>query len=39
MMTFGSMLASALVFVGFRAGFFYFRTGVIPRSALRWYFS
>ena len=30
MMTLGSMLASALVFVGFRVGFFYFRTGVIP---------
>ena len=30
MMTLGSMLASTLVFVGFRVGFFYFRTGVIP---------
>lgn len=30
MMTLGSMLASALVFVGFRAEFFYFRRGVIP---------
>ena len=30
MMTLGSMLASALVFVGFRAGFFYFRSGVVP---------
>ena len=30
MMTLGSMLASVLVFVGFRVGFFYFRAGVIP---------
>ena len=29
-MTLGSMLASSLVFVGFRSGFFYFRAGVVP---------
>ena len=29
-MTLGSMLASSLVFVGFRSGFFHFRVGVVP---------
>ena len=29
-MTLGSMLASSLVFVGFRSGFFHFRAGVVP---------
>ena len=40
MMTLGSMLASTLVFVGFRVGFFLFPApGSSPRSALRWYSS
>lgn len=33
-MTLGSMSASVLVFIGFRAGFFYFGSGVIPSFCL-----